>query len=97
MVVHEHVGMNSGSEPFAQFGKQSQEMKSVGVVPEDFLALVTASSDVIPTTRNFDTQRARQWEQVKQLRPPLSNHKCPMWIPLKKLPPDTSDMAPGEY
>ena len=58
VVVHQHVCVNPRPEPLAHFAKQFQEMKPVGVIPEDVLALVAASGDVMPTTRNFDSQCA---------------------------------------
>ncbi len=54
VIVHQHVGVNPYPKTIRRFGQQLQEMKPVGVIPIDVLALVAASGDMMRPPDNLD-------------------------------------------
>ena len=57
VIAHQAIGQGLGIETRQRLGYDLQQSVPVLVIDEDWLAPVTAGSDVIDSTREFDTQR----------------------------------------
>jgi hypothetical protein len=56
MIVHQAPGVDSPIGPLTRLGERLQEDLPVGVVPEDSLAMIAATQDMIQSPGKFDAQ-----------------------------------------